>query len=435
MFIPKESASFRVIKEEKWFIFSEIVIGDSVCVVGCIYFSPSANMSEAFYSLQETLDLVCCESGEKMIIVGGDFNAWVGELNSWPDEALNESKLFPERCSRHKEVNERGRLLIEMMESYNLVLLNGRLKDDFPGSFTYVSATGASVVDLVWVSFPDIHLINSFSIINEVSLSDHFPVRVSFVTSMCPKANKVIPTSKMLKLKWAPEMVNQYLVAMSTSPNLGMDFANTSIDFINENLTSTIRNCALSLGMGKMSISPAPVRKKKANWFDKECHDSQQNVNDLYKLLVCSNFEATLRVQYTECRKKYCNLVKAKKKEYYDDITLRFSQIKDSTNFWKTVKYCRGFSPPIFMVTLDEWFSFYERVFPIQLPKESLKFVGVFDPSFDSPITAEEVIKQIRKSKTGKAPGEDQISNEFYQNLPGNWILYLTVFFKQDFRF
>lgn len=41
--------------------------------------------------------------------------------------------------------------------------------------------------------------------------------------------------------------------------------------------------------------------------------------------------------------------------------------------------------------------------------------------------------KSLKASKVGKAPGDDQISNEFFKNLPDNWILYLTSLFNKIF--
>lgn len=94
------------------------------------------------------------------------------------------------------------------------------------------------------------------------------------------------------------------------------------------------------------------------------------------------------------------------------------------------MRSCRGFSPRTYSVTLEQWTEFYRLVFP-PAPEESLTFYGPHDPTMDDPFTVEEVIKHINVLKLGKAPGEDQVSNEFIKNLPSNWILYTTVLFNK----
>nr|XP_046478619.1 uncharacterized protein LOC124217258 [Neodiprion pinetum] len=49
----------------------------------------------------------------------------------------------------------------------------------------------------------------------------------------------------------------------------------------------------------------------------------------------------------------------------------------------------------------------------------------------DEEITMEELIKSLKKSKCGKAPGMDNISNDFLKELPENWLYYIQVFFNK----
>lgn len=71
--------------------------------VGSVYFSPSLDFVELLDNFQQVLDNVCNSVDGKLVIIGGDFNCWVAELNSWPDEALSDTNLLPSRCSLHKK--------------------------------------------------------------------------------------------------------------------------------------------------------------------------------------------------------------------------------------------------------------------------------------------------------------------------------------------
>lgn len=57
-------------------------------------------------------------------------------------------------------------------------------------------------------------------------------------------------------------------------------------------------------------------------------------------------------------------------------------------------------------------------------------FYGVLHPVLDRDIDFEELTVCIRNLKTDKAPGIDQIFNEF-KSLPTNWILYIQVLFNK----
>ena len=52
-------------------------------------------------------------------------------------------------------------------------------------------------------------------------------------------------------------------------------------------------------------------------------------------------------------------------------------------------------------------------------------------PELDDEITLTELINAIKKCKLKKAPGVDEVSNEFLKNLPSNWLMYIYVLFNK----
>ena len=45
----------------------------------------------------------------------------------------------------------------------------------------------------------------------------------------------------------------------------------------------------------------------------------------------------------------------------------------------------------------------------------------------DSEVTISEILQVLKNCKNRKAPGFDEITNEFQKNLTGNWLLYMCV--------
>lgn len=70
-------------------------------------------------------------------IIGGDFNARTGEEGGWIEE--EEGK---KRKSKDKKVNKDGRKLFRTIEKGGYMIMNGCVKGDEGGKFTYIGRRG-----------------------------------------------------------------------------------------------------------------------------------------------------------------------------------------------------------------------------------------------------------------------------------------------------
>ncbi|TGZ52029.1 hypothetical protein DBV15_12118 [Temnothorax longispinosus] len=90
------------------------------------------------------------EEGEKGVrtIVSGDFNARTGKKGGWEEEVegIGEKRG---RKSKDKKVNKDGRKLLEFIEERGWMILNGGMKGDEEGEFTYTGEKGETVIDYV----------------------------------------------------------------------------------------------------------------------------------------------------------------------------------------------------------------------------------------------------------------------------------------------
>ena len=99
-----------------------------------------------FYQADENAHLMVC----------GDFNARIGELNVLIDDCndlLGDGVCGDNtRKSQDKKTNQFGKILIDFCSIFHCIPLNGNHSGDFGGCFTFISDQGNSVIDYCVVS-------------------------------------------------------------------------------------------------------------------------------------------------------------------------------------------------------------------------------------------------------------------------------------------
>lgn len=99
----------------------------------------------------------------------GDFNIRMGEEGGL--EELGEMN----RKSKDKTVENEGRRLVNMIEEIEEYIMNGSVKGDKKGEFTYIGAKGCTVIDYNIVNEACNNKVKSFRIKNRIE-SDHLPI-------------------------------------------------------------------------------------------------------------------------------------------------------------------------------------------------------------------------------------------------------------------
>ena len=131
-----------------------------------VYMSPENSAVVTARDTLETLyEQVASFNEEESILIGGDFNARVGNLSGRVTEEIDlpgkwegNSNLVPEdkrdisireRVSEDDKTNARGYDFLDFCTSTDLCILNGRTIGDLGGRFTFIGKNGCSVVDFV----------------------------------------------------------------------------------------------------------------------------------------------------------------------------------------------------------------------------------------------------------------------------------------------
>ena len=165
-----------------WVSFTNIDNPDHVFYVCVCYLPPAASSrgdkSHEFFDILRTQMLRYQDVGE--IIICGDLNARIGNLNQSPEE----DTVLPSRQIIDKVINSHGKQLVDFLKDCGMITLNGRFLNE-EDNFTVLSPLGKSVVDYVLVQSdcfiqfrefrvrPVLDLIDYYSIPTDSSMPDH----------------------------------------------------------------------------------------------------------------------------------------------------------------------------------------------------------------------------------------------------------------------
>lgn len=393
-----------------------------------VYFPPDFDSDTIIKETDAALDLVEKFNPHSPIIMGGDFNCRVALLNQldFPTLDINPS-LLHERKSMDPIVSSKAKCLVGLLESNDLVLLNGRTYSDTPAHFTFISPLGKSVNDLVWCSRNGLDLIFDSTVMYIPTSSDHFPVSIYLNYENTHSNNRnEIPINKY-KVTWDKEKSTNFLMAMEWKPEVSNVHCN--IDKCNKTLISSISETAINLGMTK------PIHKYniKCNkpWYDKECQEKSNQLKTNLRTLKKAGFNESNLTIYKSMKKEYRTLL-ANKKKTYNDTTIRdLSNARNPIIFWKTInRHRKKNSINNNTPGIESWQNYLNNLFPtsnIALPE----LFHLNNPDLDRSITFEELTISINKCKEGKAAGTDEINYSFYKHLPQNWLLFICTFFNK----
>lgn len=151
------------------------------------------------------------EREEGCLILGGDFNARVGEEGGPFKEMMTEEiEGREERRSKDKKINRERRLLIEGLRDRSWFIINGCLGRE--GEWTCIGERGASVIDLVIAnteSFEEIADVKE----GERTESDHFPLEVMVGEEHADgedENGRKVKSRTIRKMDWSKEGIESY---------------------------------------------------------------------------------------------------------------------------------------------------------------------------------------------------------------------------------
>lgn len=225
-------------------IFVKIENHDIKIVVGLMYSSPGSDIDRLLNELNKKICDIHLQIPNYSIIIGGDFNGKIGNLNQFEENFIfNNANIFNHRSTLDYTENKRGIKITEFFENEGFFVLNGRTQSDNPAQFTYAEKA--------------------------VPSSDHFPICISLANSnLSFKENNIESL-----LKWQEENVEKYKDIIkypirTQSP--------ATVEEISDNLIVSIKEAAKNSNM----ITTKTKKRVSKPWYDSECNICKKNLKD-----------------------------------------------------------------------------------------------------------------------------------------------------------
>ena len=375
------------------------------------------------------------------VFIAGDLNSRSSNL---PDFIPSDGDVdFPcitcPRLNVDKVINTYGRRLIDLCIKSGMQILNGReLFANDTNQYTCFRYNGSSVVDLLMTSADSLALIRDFSILARNTNSDHAPI--SFTLTL---KHKTIPqnkttrdsSSQLARYIWDFNLIDNYALSLQSPENMSC-YEEFLCNITNNSLPQTqVIDSFYSYLYGSISSVFKKLRVRNMNkqfptkkWFDNECKQLKNKVNNSLRL------NAPIDVQ-NSLRKEYKRLIQIKKREFQEKETQNLSHLckLKQQEFWKRWKKLKGHSHDYDHISIDAFTEFYRQA---SKPKPNPDFDEIFmtevyeamavygdsdeipsnstiDDILNGPITVDELNKALKTTKTGKACGIDGIQMEF----------------------
>ena len=409
------------------YIFIVIPEKNKNLVIGLTYINDKTNIKIILEEIEGIINNLYIRFKDLYLIIGGDFNARIADQGEIDPVQLPSMTLFTaERKSLDKKVDQRGRELLEFCEKNDLYITNGRFPADQPANFTSICTKGKSVIDLVLCNFSALFLIVDFRILDIITKPAYFHLIVEIKIELNFKIEK--KDEKIIK--WKDSRENDFCDSMQHSPNVGL--IDLDINEMANNITITISDIARDLGMIKYNNEKNKYNKKNA-WYDEECFELKQKVEKFFKYVRSLKYPEKQTIELNKLKNNYFKLIENKKENYNMNIVDMICKAKDPKEFWEKLNLYRFINKcDNNNIDLKIWHEYFMNLFPPRIVDNYNKLLcGNPCQELDDEITISEIIDAIKKCKLNKAPGMDQITNEFFKNLPGNWIMYLYVLFNK----
>ena len=220
--------------------------------------------------------------------------------------------------------NKYGEYLLSLCKSVQLRICNGRKLGDILGAYTCYTPNGQSCVDYCLVSPRFYESVQTFSVGQVSSLSDHCPVRavlsVRIFTDIVQEDYNFIESPK--KLPWSSDIAISFENILQT-PDFRLRVENLfsnqivesqeEIDSMTESLTNLLVEGATLANKSKAKkINRIPKKKtfkkqrvRYPKWHDLSCEEAQRKVSASAKLLKNNPKDQSLRANLRHDLKEY----------------------------------------------------------------------------------------------------------------------------------
>ena len=475
-FIPSESKFVLWVEVNKNYLSSQ-----NRLIIGTVYL-PGEN---SLYTCNEAYDIIQKEkidlfSEDENIILGGDFNSKTSTLNDIDDTTdfydnnnheepffsfensnqtyyfMHYNNLSSKRCTQDTDrPNSYGYKLIDFCKNNNLIILNGRCRDD-----KYVGKTTCkdkSVIDYIIISTDSNLSIEDFEVYEfSPLLSDvHCPISitVSFKSELnnniYSDENNTVDTNILdpmmnnlaIPKHWADEKLELFKEELSKQniteimtkldslinqcTQMDKILIQTEVDNVTQSITDKIIQAAKST-YGTYTINNSTNKNKKDSnviknkpkpWFNEKCKSSRKQYFKHKKHYNLNKTVTNLNVLRKSSKNyKYIMNTAIRKYNFFEQKRLKNLRKKDSRSFWKKIqKKTKTNNQPI-----NDLYTFFKDLSTLKNNENEIiateHDTNIGDSALNSTITNEEIIQAAKNLQANKASGNDFLINEYLKH-------------------
>ncbi|XP_011868143.1 PREDICTED: uncharacterized protein LOC105562162, partial [Vollenhovia emeryi] len=279
-------------------------------------------------------------------IIGGDFNARTGENGGEIiEERLEGKEEGRKRRSKDKKVNREGRALIEFMEERGWGILNGGIKGDEEGEYTYTGGRGNTVIDYVIGDKETRDRVKRLVIGDKID-SDHHPVEITIGEGVKEREGR---RRKNRRKEWRGRWDEQG--RESFRQKIGEIESREGVQEDWEEWEERIKNAIEEIereGGG---------REGKRGWWDEECKSKKREVRKVLREWRKGKGEER---EYKGRKKEYKEMCDKKRKEENEKWIRKAAEAKTEGQVWEVInrgrKEGRGVEEGIEM---GEWKTYF----------------------------------------------------------------------------
>ena len=411
------------------------------------------------------------------ICLVGDFNSRTGNLADFiEDEEFSRNKTeyndedgddnfrctLPVRCNTDTSVNKNGTNLLELCKTSDLCIVNGRIGDDVFGKCTFADS---STIDYCLISRESFELVENFQVDNfDNTISDkHNVIRVYLNTCTTFKNEEedgnITCTfnedhSETVRIVWDNSLCGQFSRKFDEDAiseisckidSLHSELSQSSMDCLFDSIKAVYIDAAAQVNILKKTNRNVkghckPRISNNKPWFDDNCRKLRLQYLKL-KNKNKSHQSRELKIELENMKRSYKKALKNAQNRYFKDIhtSLRALKTTNPKEYWNVLNPSGKKKSEKCLIDIGLFHDHFKSLNDKPDSSENDNIVNQNNVSteageFDTPISEEEVISQIKRMKNNKSPGVDLIVNECLKNSSDSLIKMITKLFSLVFE-
>jgi len=402
------------------------------------------------YEPYEELSRLITSIGQRYyIIIGGDFNSRTGTVDDRVEHSTIDKLLklppflstpfVPERSNEDKGTNQLTTTLIEMLHTTGLVIANGRTKGDKTGKITCMKWNGVSTVDYIVTNPTLLNSISNLTIQELTEFSDHKPLSLTMLMTSenrSPRLNNADTTMLQKcpnKFKWdedAKKSFSQVLKSESDkmSPDLMIQCSESLTKERCHQLCEAVTNIYQTSAENSLTRAKDPPKNKgQQPWYDDQCKILKKKQDKARRRASNHPFNKEAREEFHNTKREYRKLLRRKRAGYKKGLNEELEDKGTGSINWKVLKKLKkADSEEDSDICPQEFYQFFKELYGKDVDVEDhrrlligtklranlqlMKSEGYNKEEFE--ITLEDLNQVIKSTKTGKAAGTDEITND-----------------------